>query len=257
MTEPPADAHGRPERERRHVEDEFWQSQKLEAVGRLANLFAHDFNNLLMVIQGYTDLLIADSSDQAKREARLGQIRSAAEAAGRLSSQLLALSHRNTGVAEAVDLNLLVRVFNGVLQRVLPANVEKSLVLAVDLGLTLVDPGQVDQILMNLITNALDAMPEGGRLTIRTASRALGLGEASAQGVAVGAYVALSVTDSGVGLDAAEPEPGLGLAVVRAMVRRLGGEVTVERAPGRSSTLTALFPRVPEPPPAAPAQSSG
>ena len=240
--------------------EQFLQSQKLESVGLLANIIAHDFNNLLSVIQGYSDLLLRDSSDVAKRTKRLGEIRDAAEAAGHLSRQLLTLSRRNVGAVGPVDLNLLVRTIDRVLDRMLPANVAHDLVLAEDLGLTLADPGQVDQILMNLITNAIDAMPAGGLLTIETTNSTLAAGLTPDDGLAAGDYVTLTVTDTGTGMDeatqarlfdpifttkAADKGTGLGLSAVHAIVTQLHGDVSFESALGKGSTFIIHLPRIP------------
>ena len=238
--------------------EQFLQSQKLEAVGLLANVIAHDFNNLLTVIQGYCDLLLRDASDVAKRTKRLGEIRAAAEAAGHLSRQLLTLSRRNVGALGPVDLNLLVRTIGRMLDRILPANVAQDMVLAEDLGMTLADPGQLEQILMNLITNAIDAMPAGGLLTIETENSRPQERE-TAGGLAPGDYVTLRVTDTGVGMDAAtmarlfEPlfttktadkATGLGLSAVRTMVEQLHGSVVVASVPAKGSSFTVHLPRV-------------
>lgn len=240
--------------------EQFLQSQKLESVGLLSNIIAHDFNNLLSVIQGYSDLLLRDSSDEAKRAKRLGEIHSAAEAAGHLSKQLLTLSRRNVGALGPVDLNLLVRAIDRVLDRMLPANVAHDLVLAEALGLTLADPGQVEQILMNLITNAIDAMPAGGLLTIETANSILPVGLPPGVGLARGDYVTLTVTDTGTGMDeatqarlfepifttkAADRGTGLGLSAVRTIVAQLHGDVSFESAPGKGSTFIIHLPRMP------------
>lgn len=242
------------------LEAQFLQSQKMESVGLLANVIAHDFNNLLTIIQGYCDLLLRDASDEAKRTKRLGEIRSAAEAAGHLSRQLLTLSRRNVGALGPVDLNLLVRTIGRMLDRILPANVAQDMALAEDLGLTLADPGQLEQILMNLITNAIDAMPGGGLLTIETANTTRSQERQTAQDLAPGEYVTLTVTDTGVGMDAATQarifEPlfttktadkatGLGLSAVRTMVEQLHGAVSAVSMPAKGSTFTVHLPRVP------------
>ena len=240
--------------------EQFLQSQKLESVGLLANVIAHDFNNLLTVIQGYCDLMLRDATDVAKRTKRLGEIRSAADAAGHLSKQLLTLSRRNIGALGPVDLNLLVRTIGRMLDRILPANVAQDMVLAEDLGLTLADPGQLEQILMNFITNAIDAMPAGGLLTIETANTTNAQDQKTSNSLAPGDYVTLTVTDTGVGMDVATQarlfEPlfttktadratGLGLSAVRTMVEQLHGAVSVVSAPAKGSTFTVHLPRVP------------
>ncbi len=240
--------------------EQFLQSQKLESVGLLANIIAHDFNNLLSVIQGYSDLLLRDSSDEAKRTKRLGEIHAAAEAAGHLSRQLLTLSRRNVGAIGPVDLNLLVRTIGLVLGRMLPVNVAHDLVLAEELGLTLADPGQIEQILMNLITNAAAAMPAGGLLTIETSNSTIPEGLFPGDGPAPGDYVTLTVTDTGIGMDEAtqarlfdpifttktpDKGTGLGLSAVRTIVAQLRGDVSFESALGKGSTFIIHLPRVP------------
>ncbi len=239
--------------------EQFLQAQKLESVGLLANVIAHDFNNLLAVVQGYCDLLLRDATDVAKRTKRLGEIRNAAVAAGQLSQQLLALSRRNTGLLGPIDVNLLVRGIGRMLDRILPANVAHDLVLAEDLSLTFADPGEVEQVVMNLITNAIDAMPTGGLLTIETANATLSPDASAAEGLAAGDYVTLRVTDTGVGMDAATKarsfEPlfstkspsratGLGLAAVKAMAERRRGGVSVWSEPAKGSAFTVYLPSV-------------
>jgi CheY-like chemotaxis protein/anti-sigma regulatory factor (Ser/Thr protein kinase) len=196
----------------------------------------------------------------AKRTARLGEIRAAAEAAGQLSRQLLTLSRRNVGAVGAVDVNLLVRTIGGVLGRMLPANIAHDLLLAEELGLTLADPGQIEQILMNLVTNAADAMPAGGLLTIETANTTLPACRAPGDGLAPGDYVTMTVTDTGVGMDEAtrarifdpifttktpDKSTGVGLSAVRTMLSQLGGDIAFESAPGKGSTFIIHLPRVP------------
>ena len=249
--------------------DQFLQSQKLESVGLLANIIAHDFNNLLSVIQGYGDLLLRDSSDVAKRTTRIKEIRTAAEAAGHLSQQLLTLSRRNVGAVAPVDINLLVRTLAKVLGRMLPANVAHDLILAERLGMTVADPGQIEQVLMNLITNAVDAMPGGGLLLIETANASVAGDSLTAGGLAAGEYVTLAVTDNGAGMDEATKtrlfEPifttkpastgtGVGLSAVRAIVTQLHGGIRVETSLGKGSTFTVFLPRAREQ--AAPAASA-
>ncbi len=241
--------------------DQFLQSQKLESVGLLSNIIAHDFNNLLSVIQGYCDLLLRNSLDEVKRTTRLREIRSAAEAAGHLSRQLLTLSRRNTGALALVDVNLLVRSLGGVLGRMLPANVAHELILAEGLGLTVADPGQIEQVLMNLLTNAIDAMPAGGLLTLETANTTLEADATRNGGPAPGEFVALTVTDTGVGMDEATQarlfEPifttkdsgtgtGLGLSAVRTIVDQLRGDIRFESVLGKGSTFTVFLPRARE-----------
>ncbi len=229
--------------------------QPLDVAGQTANVFAHDFNNLLVVIQGYCDLLLMKATDDTLTE-RLGRIRAAAEAAAALSKQLLALGRRNTGIVSAVDLNLQLRTLRPSIERSLPPNVKKAFLFADDAPLALVDAGLVDQIVMHLVINALDAMPTGGTLTIVTDAAA-----AAPAGVPAGATVCLRVRDTGLGMDdavrarlfepgfttkASDGHAGLGLAAVRAAARQLGGDVTVESAPGTGTTVAVWLPAAAE-----------
>jgi two-component system cell cycle sensor histidine kinase/response regulator CckA len=240
---------------------ELWQTQKLEAAGHLANIVAHDVNNLVVVIQGYSDLLLAKATDEVVKE-RLGRIRSAAGAASALSKQMLALSRRNSGTVSAVNLNMLLRTLKPVFERGLPPNVKRSFVMAEDLALVVADPGQLDQVVVNLVANAVDAMPNGGTLTIETVNVAAPVTDAPAT-LAAGAYVRLRVRDTGTGMDAptlarlfepgfttkpADDGGGLGLVSVRTMVRAMGGDVTVESAPGAGTTATVWVPQGAAPP---------
>ena len=234
----------------------LWQTQKLEAAGHLANIVAHDFNNLVVVIQGYSELLAAKATDDVVKE-WLGRVRSAAGAAAALSKQLLALSRRNSGTVGEVNLNLLLRTLKPVFDRGLPPNVKKSFVMAEDLGLVVADPGQMDQIVVNLVSNAVDAMPDGGTLTIETANVAVPAADGPAT-LAAGPYVRLRVRDTGGGMDAAtlarvfdpgfttkpvDDGGGLGLVSVRTMVRAMGGDVAIASTPASGTVATVWFPQ--------------
>ena len=194
----------------------------------------------------------------AKRTQRLGEIRTAAEAAGHLSRQLLTLSRRNVGALGPVDLNLLVRTIGLVLDRMLPANVAHDLVLAEDLGLTLADPGQIEQILMNLIPTPSMRCPPG-LLTVET-SNATSRRPPPGRWPSTGDYVTLTVTDTGIGMDEAtqarlfdpifttktpDKGTGVGLSAVRMMVTQLNGDVSFESALGRGTTFIIHLPCVP------------
>ena len=240
------------------LSEQLVQSRKLEAAGHLANLVAHDFNNLLTVIIGYCELLLVDASDVSRRTMRLNEIHSAAEAAAHLSRQLLTLSRRNDGVASPVDLNLIVRTMSVMLRRILPANISHDIVLAEDLGLTHADPGEMQQVLMHLISNAVDAMPAGGVLTIETSNITQAVRSPSRPLLSPGDYVSLTVSDTGVGMghatadgsvepfgaeESAGSRPGLALSTVRTIVAQLGGDVSFSSAPGQGSTVSICLPR--------------
>src|SRR5438552_6910819 len=219
----------------KRLEQQFFQAQKMEAVGRLAGGVAHDFNNLLTVITSYSDLLLEDlGADDPKRE-DVAQIRKASDSASALTRQLLAFSRQQVLQPQVLDLNETVAGTEKLLKRVIGEDIQLGTVLAPDLGMAIVDPGQVEQIIMNLAVNARDAMPGGGRLTIATANT--DMDEAYVQNhppARAGRYVMLAVSDTGTGMDASTQahifEPffttkpfgkgtGLGLATVYGIVK--------------------------------------
>jgi signal transduction histidine kinase len=233
--------------DRKRFEEQLLQSQKLESLGRLAGGIAHDFNNLLMVIAGYSELLLSDAALPAKARSGVQEIRSAGQRGAELTGQLLAFSRKQIGHPRALNLNTLIRDSQTMLGRVLGEDV--SLVVALDGGTNMVraDRGQMHQVLMNLVVNAREAMPDGGVLRIETAE----IVEAGAR------VVRLSVTDTGVGMDEKTRqhvfEPffttkghakgtGLGLATVFGVVTQAGGRVSVNSEPGRGSTFSLFLP---------------
>jgi CheY-like chemotaxis protein len=233
----------------------------MEAVGRLAGGMAHDFNNLLTVIRGYSELLLGRLGPADAMRKDVEEVKKAADRASGLTRQLLAFSRRQFVAAKVVDLNSLVANMDGMLRRLIGEDlIELSTELDSSAGAIRADPGQIEQVIMNLVVNARDAMPNGGRLTIET--RNVTIEEEvrlDAVGVAQGSYVLLAVRDNGHGMDAETRshlfEPffttkekgkgtGLGLSTVYGIVKQSGGSITVESAPGRGTTFRIFFPRV-------------
>ena len=250
-------------RERQRLEQQLQQSQKLEAVGRLAGGLAHDFNNVLTAILGSVELLLLDTPPDAPTREELDIIRDASARAQDLIRQLLAFSARQVLQPRVLDLNRLVGDVNKMLRRLIGEDVELVSALAPDRGAVRADAGQIEQALVNLAINARDAMPSGGRLTIETANAEIPEAAGRPHGeVPPGRYVTLRVTDTGHGMDAETQahifEPffttkphgkgtGLGLATVYGIARQSGGHVTVDSAPGKGSTFRIYLPRVDEP----------
>ncbi|MDP1847360.1 MAG: PAS domain S-box protein, partial [Solirubrobacteraceae bacterium] len=246
----------------RETEAQLLQAQKMEAVGRLAGGVAHDFNNLLTVIRGYSELILGRLGPNDAMRKDTEEIKKAADRASGLTRQLLAFSRRQFIAAKVIDLNALVANMDGMLRRLIGEDiVELCAELDASIGAIKADPGQVEQILMNLVVNARDAMPTGGRLTIETRNVTIGKGGGldATVGVAPGSYVLLAVRDNGHGMDAETRshlfEPffttkekgkgtGLGLSTVYGIVKQSGGSIIVESAPGRGTTFRIYFPRV-------------
>jgi PAS domain S-box-containing protein len=245
----------------RETEAQLRQAQKMEAVGRLAGGMAHDFNNILTVIRGYSELVLGRPGLTDAMRKDMEEVKKAADRATGLTRQLLAFSRRQFIAAKVLDLNALVANMDGMLRRLIGEDIiELSAELDASAGAIKADPGQVEQVIMNLVVNARDAMPKGGRLTIETRNVTIGK-EASldAVGVAPGSYVLLAVRDTGHGMDAETRshlfEPffttkekgkgtGLGLSTVYGIVKQSGGSIIVESAPGRGTTFRIYFPRV-------------
>ncbi len=235
--------------DRKRLEAQFHQSQKMEAIGRLAGNVAHDFNNLLMVVRGYVDLIGSRLEAGRPLNNELDQIREAADSAMSLTRQLLTFSCRQALQLRVLDLNAVIANLDPMLRRLIGDDVDLATVLGARPGLVEADPAQVAQVVMNLAVNARDAMPHGGRLRIETGD--------VPRGPAGAAQVMLVVSDSGCGMDTATQhrifEPffttkekgkgtGLGLATVYGIVQQHRGTIDVESDVGRGTTFRIRLP---------------
>ena len=242
-----------------HERDEqLRRAQRLDAAARLASGVAHDFNNVLTAIRGYSDLLLRDLDETDAKSADLLEIRRAADRGALLTRQLLAFGHRPASAPEALDLNAIVRGLESLLQRLVGADVQLETVLAPSIGLIRADPGHIEQVIINLVLNARDALAQGGTLTVETSERHVAP-PARGPGARPGLYVVLAVNDNGSGMDEATQarlfEPffttkeaaqgtGLGLAIVHGIVKSSGGMIRLSSEPGAGTSVRLFFPRL-------------
>lgn len=246
---------------REKIEDELLRTRKLEAIGRLAGGIAHDFNNLMTIILGYCESISSELVDPTPLQKQVHEIQKAAEQANSLTRQLLAFSRPQRPQAGLLKLNEVLTEMSGMLSRLLSDDVELDLVPDSDLGLICADRGQIHQVIMNLVINAADAMPRGGKLVLATANVQLedncchkpaSPGESQA-------FVCLTVRDTGIGMGAEIKErifepffttkeqgkgTGLGLATVHGIVHHAGGHISLESEPDHGTTFYVYFPRV-------------
>jgi signal transduction histidine kinase/ActR/RegA family two-component response regulator len=248
--------------ERRHLEEQLVQSQKMEAIGRLAGGIAHDFNNLLTGILGYARFAISALPEGHHARADVIEIERAGVRAAALTSQLLAYARRQMIAPRVTNLNDLVRGMDSMVRRLIGEDIVLETICAPELWTVRVDPAQFEQVILNLTVNARDAMPDGGRLTIATGNRVLGGPETGAHPeITPGSYVMLTVSDTGFGIDPGTQarifEPffttkergkgtGLGLAVAYGIIAQAGGHILVSSEVDRGTTFTVLLPRAGE-----------
>ncbi len=245
---------------RKRLEEQFLHAQKMEAVGRLAGGVAHDFNNLLTVMAGYTQMILDRLSAGDSLRLYAEEIQKAADRATTLTNRLLSFSRKQVGRPVVLDVNAALMQNENLLRRLIGEDVILSLELSPEAGKITADPGQLEQIVFNLATNARDAMPQGGQLTIGTSAMALDDNYSKSHlGVRPGDYVMLEVSDTGHGMDAEtqrrifepffttkelEKGTGLGLSTVYGIVKQAGGDIWVYSEVGRGTVFKVYFPRV-------------
>jgi PAS domain S-box-containing protein len=256
--------------ERKELEARLAQAEKMQAIGQLAGGIAHDFNNLLTVINGYCDLILADEDTSPRRQS-LELIRSAGERAAALTQQLLAFSRKQITRTEALNLNAIMAEVVQLSRRLIGENIRVFEQPCVEGATVQGDPAQIHQLLMNLMINARDAMPDGGALTVATSTIVVGEDLAGQLDIACGDYVTLRVTDTGIGMEDSvrahifEPffttkahgkGTGLGLASVYGTVRQSRGGIAVESQPGSGTSFLIYLPRFVAPVDAAPKRNA-
>jgi len=247
--------------ERRQLEEQFRQAQKMEAVGRLAGGVAHDFNNLLMVINGYTEVLLDQLAPSGEMHSKVQSIQQAADRAATLTRQLLAFSRKQVLELKVIDVNAVIGDMERLLRPLIGENIELVTRLSSDAGRTRADAGQLEQVIMNLVVNAKDSMPEGGRITIRSMNVSIRQNVGEHRFIQPGRYAVLAVADTGHGMDKETQsrifEPffttkekgkgtGLGLSTVYGIVKQSNGYVFAESQIGSGTTFYVYLPRVEE-----------
>src|SRR5246500_2422119 len=240
------------------TESEKLQSQKMEAIGRLAGGVAHDFNNLLAVIAGYSDLMLESLGSSDLNRAKIEQIKQAANSAASLTRQLLMFSRQQIIQPVILDINQIVSNTGKMLRRLIKENIELDVILEPNLDLVSADPGQIEQVILNLVVNARDALPKGGKLRIQTSNVRME-NETRQAGMLPGCYVLLEVSDTGTGMDqetqahifepffttkAVGKGTGLGLATVYGIVKQNNGKIEVQSTVGRGSSFKIYLPAV-------------
>jgi two-component system, cell cycle sensor histidine kinase and response regulator CckA len=249
--------------ERRQLQEQLMQSQKMEAIGRLAGGVAHDFNNLLTVISVYTELLLSRRNRHDQLEHYTGEIKKAVDNATTLTSQLLTLGRKQLLQPRALDLNTTIAKLGKVFQQMIGQTINLVIMPGPELGYVHIDPAQIEQVVVNLVMNACEAMPQGGTLTIETANIDWDEGQARRYPeVQAGSYVLLTVRDTGRGMDATTRsrlfEPffstksrgrgaGLGLSTVYGVISQSGGHLELDSTPGRGTVFKIYLPQIDQP----------
>jgi two-component system cell cycle sensor histidine kinase/response regulator CckA len=241
---------------RKRLEEQFHQAQKMEAIGQLAGGIAHDFNNLLTVINGYAQLLLADEPNEDIRSRYTAHIREAGERAAGLTAQLLAFSRKTILEPRVIDVNLLIEQLGRMLSRLIGEDITFVTILKPNLSCVTADPGQLEQVIMNLAVNARDAMPHGGRLTIETSEIVLEPNDLPVSDLQPGCFVQIRMTDTGTGISPEVQsrmfEPfyttkevghgtGLGLATAYGIIKQTGGYIDVDSEPGKGASFRILL----------------
>ncbi len=248
--------------EKRRLEEQFLQAQKMEAIGRLAGGVAHDFNNLLTVINGYSELLLRKTNHNDPSFEKLVQIKKAGERASALTSQLLAFSRKQVIQPKVLNMNHVLHDLEKMLKRLIGEDIDLLIIYDKSLGLIKADPAQVEQVIMNLVINARDAMPRGGKITIQLKNKFIDAEFVKKHsGASQGWYAVMSITDTGIGMDKETMkhifEPffstkekgkgtGLGLATVYGIVKQSGGYIQVYSEPGQGTSFFIYWPVINE-----------